>query len=55
MTKSAFPQKNVFSGLKNDWVKLSELFPTLKKSKSNWTLLFLLAKKVRKVELYYHF
>jgi hypothetical protein len=29
MTKSAFPQTNVFSGLKNDWVKLSELFPTL--------------------------
>jgi hypothetical protein len=77
-----------FSGLKNDRVKLSELFPTLKKSKSptfqalsnikndkvlfselkkcgnlnflifyvgkseeNWTLLFLLAKKVRKVGL----
>ena len=27
MTKSAFPQKN-------DWVKLSELLPTLKKSES---------------------
>ena len=36
MTKSTFPHKNVFSGLKNDWVKLSELFSTLKKSKSNF-------------------
>ena len=36
MTKSTFPQKNVFSGLKIDWVKLSELFPTLKTSKSNF-------------------
>jgi hypothetical protein len=32
MTKSIFPQKSVFSGLKNDWVKLW-IFSNIKKIK----------------------
>jgi hypothetical protein len=53
MTKSAFPQTNVFSGLKNDWVKLSELFWTLsflmaEKDAESWTLSFLMAEKFGK-------